>query len=106
MEALLQSPDPRHHQTANQITILTRNGAMVDLELYGGRRGYVFHLAARAMGALGAYRRLGALDWGTVTRLVFVCKGNICRSPYAAARAQQLAVEATSFGLDAIEGAP
>jgi protein-tyrosine phosphatase len=79
---------------------------MVDLELYGGRRGYVFHLAARTMGALGAYRRLGALDWGTVTRLVFVCKGNICRSPYAAARAQQLAVEATSFGLDAIDGAP
>jgi protein-tyrosine phosphatase len=41
-----------------------------------------------------------------VERLVFVCKGNICRSAYAEAVARSLGVEAVSCGLDAIDGAP
>jgi protein-tyrosine phosphatase len=79
---------------------------MVDVELYGGRRGYLEHVRTRALYALGAYRSARDIEWAAVTRLVFVCKGNICRSPYASARARLLGVPATSFGLDAAEGAP
>lgn len=79
---------------------------MVDVELYGGKRGYVEHVRARALYALGAYRGARDIDWASVTRLVFVCKGNICRSPYASARARLLGVPSASFGLHAAEGEP
>jgi len=37
-------------------------------------------------------------------RLVFVCQGNICRSPYGEARARQLGISSASFGLNADTG--
>jgi len=79
---------------------------MIDLELFGGSRGYLSYLRSRTMRALGAYRGLTAIDWASVDRLVFVCKGNICRSPYASARAQSLGARAISCGLEAKDGAP
>jgi protein-tyrosine-phosphatase len=41
----------------------------------------------------------------TPSRLVFVCKGNICRSAFAHARASGLPIAVASFGLDASDGA-
>ena len=79
---------------------------MIDVERYGGRRAYLQHLAARALSLAGAYRSLTRIEWGAVERLVFVCKGNICRSPYGAARARALGLEALSCGLEASDGAP
>jgi protein-tyrosine phosphatase len=35
-----------------------------------------------------------------------VCKGNICRSPYAEARARLLGVSALSCGIECVTGAP
>jgi protein-tyrosine phosphatase len=77
---------------------------MVDVELYGGKRGFLEHMRARALYALGAYRGSDAIEWAAVGRLAFVCKGNICRSPYASAKALSLGIAAASFGLDAREG--
>jgi protein-tyrosine phosphatase len=79
---------------------------MVDVELYGGKRGFLEHVRARALYALGAYRSARNIEWSSVTRLVFVCKGNICRSPYAGARARLLGVPSASFGLAAAQDAP
>lgn len=79
---------------------------MVDFELSGGKRGYLERVRTRALYALGAYRSARHIEWSSVTRLVFVCKGNICRSPYASARARLLGVPSASFGLAAAEGAP
>ena len=53
---------------------------------------------------LGLYSQYNDIDWSKVSRIVFVCKGNICRSPYAERRAKQLGINATSIGLDTIEG--
>lgn len=78
---------------------------MVDVELYGGYSGYLSHLRARAQHALGGYREFAAVDWARVARLVFVCTGNICRSPYAAARSRALGIRAISLGLGASAGA-
>ncbi len=77
---------------------------MVDVELYGGKRGFLEHIRARALYALGAYHSSQAIEWAAVERLAFVCKGNICRSPYASARALSLGIAAASFGLDTREG--
>lgn len=79
---------------------------MIDMELYGGKKGLLAHVRARALHAIGAYTALENIDWAAIQRLVFVCKGNICRSPYASARARLLGVPAVSFGLEAVDGAP
>ena len=54
----------------------------------------------------GRYRGYRQVDWNSVERLVFVCKGNICRSPYAEAVAQSLGGVSTSCGIDTIKGGP
>lgn len=77
---------------------------MLDIELYGGKRGFLEHARARALYALGIYRHVRDINWAAVGRLAFVCTGNICRSPYASARARSLGVPAVSFGLEATDG--
>lgn len=78
---------------------------MIDTELYGGKRAYVAHLRASALYALGSYRSARRVKWSAVERLVFVCHGNICRSPYASARARALGARAISLGIEAADGA-
>lgn len=77
---------------------------MVDFNLYGGKQGYVKHLNALLLFRLGAYREAADINWAQVSRLVFACKGNICRSPYASARARLLGVPTDSFGFTAKVG--
>lgn len=78
---------------------------MTDVELYGGRRAFVAHLCARTSHALGRYRSALGINWGAAERLVFICHGNICRSPYASARARELGARAISLGIAATDGA-
>ncbi len=78
---------------------------MLTFERYGGRRGFLRHVSACAGAMVGAYRPLQRVDWARIDRLVFVCAGNICRSPYAEARARAAGAEAVSFGLLASPGA-
>ena len=47
----------------------------------------------------GSYRMFRSLDWRRVDRLIFICHGNICRSPLAEVYAQSLGVEVASYGL-------
>ena len=64
------------------------------------RREWFYNIAARC----GAYRSYTQVDLAKVTRIVFVCKGNICRSPFAAAVAKSIGAPAASFGLAARQG--
>jgi len=79
---------------------------VLDIELYGGKRGLLEHFRARVLYSLGMYRHVCDIDWAAIGRLAFVCSGNICRSPYASARARALGVPSISFGLQAADGAP
>lgn len=49
---------------------------------------------------------LGSIDWSRVSRLVFVCKGNVCRSVYAEYRMRLLGHSAVSCGLETHGGVP
>jgi protein-tyrosine phosphatase len=51
-------------------------------------------------------RTYAVADWSQVRRLVFVCRGNICRSPYAERRALAMGLRASSFGLVTSDGGP
>jgi protein-tyrosine phosphatase len=53
---------------------------------------------------LGLYDKYCSVDWSNVSRLIFVCKGNICRSPYAEVMAKKLGIDAVSIGLHTKEG--
>lgn len=68
---------------------------------YGGKRAWLRLLGERVALAAGRYSDLEAIDWRRVDRVVFVCAGNICRSPYGEARARATGIPATSFGLSA-----
>ena len=73
---------------------------------YGSRRGLALTFANRLFYSLGGYRGYKHIEWGKVERLVFVCKGNICRSAFAEAVARSLGIEAVSCGIYTIDGAP
>jgi protein-tyrosine phosphatase len=83
--------------------MITRNAIKQSLGLndYGGAVPLLRHLGAATMARLGGYRQLEHIDWHRVKRLVFVCKGNICRSPYAEAGSKRMGIPAVSFGLQA-----
>ncbi len=77
-------------------------------ELFGTHRGLVRLAIANGLWLLGPYRRYGQVDFAKVRRLVFVCQGNICRSPFGHHLAQKLIgdVPVRSLGLGAGSGLP
>jgi len=64
---------------------------------------FVFYGATALLGTARRYRNI---DWSRVRRIVFVCKGNISRSPFAEAVARKHGLNAVSAGLEASRGAP
>lgn len=54
----------------------------------------------------GLFKKYLRIDYSRVTRVVFVCKGNICRSAYAEAKFNKFQTGATSAGTNARTGAP
>lgn len=73
---------------------------------FGSWRGLVRLAIADLLWWLGPYRKYGRIDPGKVKRVVFVCQGNICRSPFAqyAAAGAIADLPVTSVGLGASEG--
>ncbi|MEH6648959.1 MAG: hypothetical protein V7707_02915 [Motiliproteus sp.] len=59
--------------------------------------------AGAYLGLDGNYRKV---DFNRVERLVFVCLGNICRSPYGEFIAQRHNIATAGFGLSTTTGAP
>jgi len=76
------------------------------IDRYGSRRGIVRTYWHRVKNGLGVYGNYKKIDWDKIDRLVFVCKGNICRSAYAEAVARSLGVNAISCGVNTIIDAP
>lgn len=66
---------------------------------FGSKTGLMRYAQHESLRLLGAYRRFKPSKLEPPKRLVFVCMGNICRSPLGEAVARQMGVEATSYGL-------
>ena len=73
---------------------------------FANHRGLIRTALADIMWRLGPYRKYGRVDWGKVERIVFVCQGNICRSPFAhyIAKASDAKLPVVSFGLATTTG--
>ena len=76
------------------------------VERYGSRRGFLRTYWHRLLYLLGRYRKYRRIDWSAIDRVVFVCKGNICRSAFAEAVARKLDIDAISCGISTIVAAP
>jgi protein-tyrosine phosphatase len=85
-------------------TTLTRS-RFLGFDHLGGRRAALTALLYRGAAVMGVGARYRSLDAAAIDRLVFVCRGNICRSPFAQAVAERLGFEAASFGIEADRGA-
>ena len=73
---------------------------------YGRKQGWVKSRLHSLFYGAGAFRDYQRIEWERVKRVVFVCSGNICRSPYCEARARAAGLNASSFGLAASPGKP
>lgn len=78
--------------------------SLLDVHAHGGKRALLRFSAFGVAAVLGAGRRYRNIDWPTVRRLVFVCNGNICRSPFAEVLARRRGLEAASAGIEATNG--
>jgi protein-tyrosine phosphatase len=75
-------------------------------ESLGGRSSAARFFGYRVSAMFGAFRRTRAIEAGRVRRLVFICSGNICRSPYAHWKVRDAGFPVASCGTAAIDGAP
>lgn len=73
-------------------------------ERYGSRQGLVLTYKYRLLHLTGMYRKYTQIDWGRVERVVFICKGNICRSAFAEIVAQMLDIDTISCGIETDDG--
>jgi protein-tyrosine phosphatase len=74
---------------------------------YGSKRGLLNHWRFGVQYRLGRFAPYVRIDWTLVENLVFVCHGNICRSPLSEAVARQrFGLQSESYGLDCRDGAP
>lgn len=75
-------------------------------EHFGSKKGLVRFLYHWLLAKLGFYSQFTRLKAGDYKRLVFVCSGNICRSPLAEVYARSLGKQAASCGLNCRGGFP
>lgn len=65
---------------------------------FGTHRGFVRYLISQIKYLAGHYKQQENVDWSKVHRLVFICQGNICRSPFADVLARKYTNKSISFG--------
>lgn len=67
---------------------------------FGSKRGLFKLCVTEVTRRLGFYKQYSQIDFLKVNRLVFICHGNICRSPLGEAVAKSQGALAESYGLD------
>jgi len=75
---------------------------------FGGKKKALFWFRDFILWKLGKYRNATHIDWNKVHRILFICKGNICRSAYAEAylSSNHPHINTTSCGVETSDGAP
>jgi protein-tyrosine phosphatase len=80
------------------------NRSKNDLERrYGGKAGLIRHYVQLARHSFGVFSYFQNVNWGEAKQLIFVCKGNVCRSAYAECKSRAMGLCARSCGLRATE---
>jgi protein-tyrosine phosphatase len=82
-----------------QDRIRCRSPRALVTDRYGSPRGLLSAWTAMTDHRLGRLEIPRHIEWEKVKRLVFVCLGNVCRSPFAEAVALHHGLQALSYGL-------
>ena len=75
-------------------------------DTYGSKRGLARYIKFNALASLGAYRHAKGNHVQHTQRLIYICSGNICRSPFGEFVAHKADFPAISFGLHCRGGDP
>ena len=67
---------------------------------FGSKRGLLRAFVAEAARSVGCYKRFSSINFNKVNRIIFICNGNICRSPLGEAVARTHGIDSASYGLD------
>ena len=73
---------------------------------YGSKRGLARYAVFNTKKWFGVYRNAGKKQVAGTRRLIFICSGNICRSPFGEAVSLKAGFPAISFGLHCRGGDP
>ncbi|NMH59049.1 low molecular weight phosphatase family protein [Alteromonas ponticola] len=73
---------------------------------FGSKRGLLRFLVFGIKNSFGHYKKATKVDLRDVRRLVFICSGNICRSPFGEEVSKVNDFEAVSYGLHCRGGDP
>ena len=73
---------------------------------YGGKRPFIILMLSFVKYFFRRYTPYKNINFSAVKRIVFVCKGNISRSPYGQYKALSFGLASASFGLEAAAGSP
>lgn len=73
---------------------------------FGTARGLARLWLSQLDAVRGRFRHFERVEWSRVRRLVFVCAGNICRSPYAERRVREAGFPTASMGMSGMGGQP
>lgn len=76
------------------------------VDRFGSPRGFLYLAAAEFKFQLNQYVNECTIAWSCVERLVFVCKGNVCRSAYSERVALLKGLPAVSYGLEVKKNGP
>lgn len=67
---------------------------------FGSKRGFVASAKYSLLQRLGHFRELRDVDFSRVRKLVLICSGNVCRSPFGEFYARHLGIDAESYGIN------
>ncbi len=73
---------------------------------YGSIRAILSLTYFKILNMFGFFRKYKKNNFRSVNRVVFICKGNICRSAYAEAVAKSIGINAISCGIYAVDSKP
>jgi protein-tyrosine phosphatase len=73
---------------------------------FGSKRGGLNFTRHQLLWYCGYYNKLSKINFNDAKRLIFVCEGNICRSPVAELIAQNHGSNTCSFGLSCSDNHP
>ncbi len=74
--------------------------------LYGSKKGLRNKIIYSLLLRIGLFSSTKKVDFTKIKRLIFICEGNICRSPLGEACARRHLVATESFGLGCSNGHP
>lgn len=71
---------------------------------FGSKRGLLNYSKYYLHQCFGGYSHYRNVHWDRVGKVIFICKGNICRSPWGEGYARFLGMSTESYGTDCADG--